>query len=31
MIYDDWVYTQLTNHEYIDAHSAKWAGIETDR
>ena len=30
MIYDNWVYTQLTNHEYIDAHSAKWAGIETD-
>jgi peptide/nickel transport system substrate-binding protein len=30
MIYDNWVYTQLTNHEYIDAHSVKWAGIETD-
>ncbi len=30
MIYDNWVYTQLTNHVYIDAHSAKWAGIETD-
>ena len=30
VIYDDFVYTQLTNHEYIDAHSAKWAGIETD-
>ncbi len=30
VIYDNWVYTQLTNHEYIDAHSAKWAGIETD-
>jgi peptide/nickel transport system substrate-binding protein len=30
MIYDNWVYTQLTNHEYIDAHSNKWAGIETE-
>ena len=30
MIYDDFVYTQLTNHEYIDAHSDKWAGIQTD-
>jgi peptide/nickel transport system substrate-binding protein len=30
VIYDDWVYTQLTNHEYIDAHSSKWAGIETE-
>jgi peptide/nickel transport system substrate-binding protein len=30
MIYDNFVYTQLTNHEYIDAHSDKWAGIQTE-
>ena len=30
IIYDNWVYTQLTNHVYIDAHSKNWAGIETD-
>jgi peptide/nickel transport system substrate-binding protein len=30
VIYDNWVYTQLTNHQYIDAHSNKWAGIETE-
>ena len=30
MIYDNFIYTQLTNHEYIDAHSDKWAGIQTD-
>ena len=30
VIYDNWVYTQLTNHVYIDAHSDKWAGIETE-
>jgi peptide/nickel transport system substrate-binding protein len=30
VIYDDFVYTQLTNHEYIDAHRDSWAGIETD-
>jgi peptide/nickel transport system substrate-binding protein len=30
VIYDDFVYTQLTNHEYIDAHRDNWAGIETD-
>lgn len=30
VIYDNWVYTQLTNHEYIDAHRDNWAGIETD-
>jgi peptide/nickel transport system substrate-binding protein len=28
MIYDNFVYTQLTNHEYVDAHSKAWAGIE---
>jgi peptide/nickel transport system substrate-binding protein len=30
MIYDNWVYTQLVNEQYIDAHSKKWAGIETE-
>ena len=30
MIYDNFVYTQLANHEYIDAHSKTWAGIKTD-
>jgi peptide/nickel transport system substrate-binding protein len=30
VIYDDFAYTQLTNHEYIDAHRDNWAGIETD-
>jgi peptide/nickel transport system substrate-binding protein len=30
VIYDDFAYTQLTNHEYIDAHRDTWAGIETD-
>ena len=30
MIYDNWVYTQLVNEQYIDAHSSKWAGIETE-
>jgi peptide/nickel transport system substrate-binding protein len=30
VIYDDFVYTQLTNHEYIDANSKKWAGIEPE-
>ena len=29
IIYDNFVYTQLTNHEYIDAHSDKWAGFQT--
>ena len=28
MIYDNFVYTQLTNHEYIDAHQV--GGIQTD-
>jgi peptide/nickel transport system substrate-binding protein len=30
VIYDNFIYTQLTNHEYIDAHRDNWAGIETD-
>ncbi len=29
MIYDNFVYTQLTNHEYIDAYSTKWTGFST--
>jgi peptide/nickel transport system substrate-binding protein len=28
MIYDNFLYTQLTNHEYVDAHSKEWAGIK---
>jgi peptide/nickel transport system substrate-binding protein len=27
MIYDDFVYTQLTNHVYVDAHRTEWGGI----
>ncbi len=30
IIYDNVLYTQLVNEDYIDAHSKKWAGIETD-
>jgi len=30
IIYDNFLYTQLANEDYIDAHSAKWAGIETE-
>jgi peptide/nickel transport system substrate-binding protein len=30
MIYDDFVYTQLTNHVYIDAHTTKWIGFRTE-
>jgi peptide/nickel transport system substrate-binding protein len=30
VIYDNFIYTQLTNHEYIDANSKKWAGIEPE-
>jgi peptide/nickel transport system substrate-binding protein len=30
MIYDDFVYTQLTNHVYIDAHTTKWTGFRTE-
>jgi peptide/nickel transport system substrate-binding protein len=28
MVYDNFVYTQLTNHVAIDAHSTKWTGFE---
>ncbi len=28
MIYDNFLYTQLTEHQYIDAHTTKWAGVE---
>jgi len=28
MIYDNWVYTQLVNEEYIDANAKTWTGIE---
>jgi peptide/nickel transport system substrate-binding protein len=28
MIYDNFVYTQLTEHQYIDAHTTEWTGIE---
>jgi peptide/nickel transport system substrate-binding protein len=30
MIYDNFLYTQLTNHKYIDAHSKKWDGFLTE-
>jgi peptide/nickel transport system substrate-binding protein len=30
MIYDSFLYTQLTNHVYIDAHTKKWAGFRTE-
>jgi peptide/nickel transport system substrate-binding protein len=30
MIYDNFVYTQLVNEDYIDAYSKKWGGIETE-
>jgi peptide/nickel transport system substrate-binding protein len=28
MIYDNFLYTQLTEHQYIDAHTKEWTGIE---
>ena len=28
MIYDNFLYTQLTEHQYIDAHTTQWAGVE---
>jgi peptide/nickel transport system substrate-binding protein len=28
MIYDNFLYTQLTEHQYIDAHTKQWDGIE---
>jgi len=30
MIYDNVLYTQLTNHVYLDAHRKEWGGITTD-
>ena len=27
MIYDNFVYTQLVNELYIDAHTKAWAGL----
>ena len=30
MIYDNVLYTQLTNHVYLDAHRKDWGGITTD-
>jgi peptide/nickel transport system substrate-binding protein len=29
MIYDEFVYTQLTNHEFVDAHRKEWDGFDT--
>ena len=28
MIYDNWVYTQLVEEQYIDAHTAEWDGMD---
>ncbi len=30
IIYDNWLYTQLINEQYIDAHSKGWTGIDAD-
>jgi peptide/nickel transport system substrate-binding protein len=30
MIYDNFVYTQLTEHQLIDANSSKWTGMNPD-
>jgi peptide/nickel transport system substrate-binding protein len=30
MIYDNFLYTQLTNHVYLDAHRKEWGGITPD-
>lgn len=30
MIYDNWVYTQLTNHVYLDANRKEWDGLLTE-
>jgi peptide/nickel transport system substrate-binding protein len=30
MIYDNWVYTQLVNEQYVDAHTKNWSGIEAN-
>jgi hypothetical protein len=29
MVYDAWVYTQLTNHVALDATSTKWTGFKS--
>jgi peptide/nickel transport system substrate-binding protein len=28
MIYDNFLYTQLTEHQYFDAHTTDWTGVE---
>jgi peptide/nickel transport system substrate-binding protein len=28
MIYDNWVYTQLVEEQYIDAHTTAWDGMD---
>src|SRR5205085_2673295 len=30
MVYDQFLYTQLVNEVYIDAHTKRWTGIETN-
>jgi peptide/nickel transport system substrate-binding protein len=30
LIYDNFVYTQLVNEQYIDAHTKAWAGLQTE-
>jgi peptide/nickel transport system substrate-binding protein len=30
MVYDNFVYTQLVNEEFIDAHTASWTGFRTE-
>jgi peptide/nickel transport system substrate-binding protein len=30
IIYDNFLYTQLVNEQYIDAHTTKWAGFRTE-
>jgi hypothetical protein len=30
MIYDNWLYTQLVNELYLDAHRSDWTGITED-
>jgi len=30
LIYDNWLYTQLVNEQYIDAHAKTWTGIDAD-
>jgi peptide/nickel transport system substrate-binding protein len=30
LIYDNFLYTQLTNHVYIDAYTTKWTGFKTE-